>query len=228
MKKLFATMLALAVMNVGAFAGFSLGADLGDYKLILEDYTLNSLNNPFSQVGGMDQEAIGIKMDVTTPISVRYVYEDAAWDHTFGYFTYTAGYGIGTKNALFSTTWNTQNTPTPPNFGDEFLSGILSAGTEIGFYLDYTKTYGVPDSGTWYSRPELNTGEDHAEVQMMFTGTAFLLGFEDQPLDSSDKDYNDTIIMIGTPLPLAGVTFGITSILAGPLAFLRRKKSALS
>jgi hypothetical protein len=92
--------------------------------------------------------------------------------------------------------------------GDTVDLGRFRAGTNLGFYLiangyrpGWTLPGDAPADRVLWTLDELNTdGARHAVlVQMaeMLNGRdAFLLGFEDLPINRADRDYNDLMFVV--------------------------------
>ena len=124
-----------------------------------------------------------------------------------------------------------------PKVGDD-LSGKTFTSTTFGFYIGNIQ--GNPNT-TYFSQASLNPNGDEHFVAIFggsnsfvtelggstsFSGTDAILAFEDLPLGSSDKDYNDMVLMIRVQprqVPDTGAT--ALMMLGGLLALagLRRK-----
>jgi hypothetical protein len=225
MKKIILTVLALVICSGSAFAfPYNVGMSTGGFSVLIDPLATNY------DSATSTQDIVGVQMDKDAFLSIKVGDAEATWEHELGYFLYDSlgGIQMGTETKLFDSVTATA--------GDSFNTPVLMAGTNVGFYINAWNTWipgnalGVtPPDYFWTSHQANSDGDDHVTGYLMLSGDKLKLAWEDLPNDSSsiwsDHDYNDVIIQIGTPLPLAGITFGITSLLAGPFAFIRRKRS---
>ncbi len=81
--------------------------------------------------------------------------------------------------------------------GDSVKIGPFPAGTHLGFFLvanGFQKA-----NGTYYTLDELNPGgERHLAMAALKNWEQVILGIEDRPLNSSDRDYNDVLFSFAT------------------------------
>jgi hypothetical protein len=112
---------------------------------------------------------------------------------------------------------------------------INNFGTDFGFYL------GGP-GGTFFSQNALNGGNQQAmiyqgngQTKLNFGGTAklfsqdsFLVAFEDVRLGSSDRDYNDMVLMVsgikGKAVPEPTVMLGLSAVAGAAIVSRRRRQ----
>lgn len=115
-------------------------------------------------------------------------------------------------------------------------SKTFGAGNTFGYYLE------TPNGTFLFSAPSLNGGNPQmvafagsGSTSLTFAGHTgrfdpgeSLLAWEDTPLSSSDRDYNDFVVLVESvhpvPEPAALGMFGLGVLLIGGFAALRRRQ----
>jgi hypothetical protein len=120
--------------------------------------------------------------------------------------------------------------------GSEVATGF---GGSFGFYIH------TPQGRTFFTEDSLNGGNPQALIYqgdnateitlpglapLEFTDEAFIVAFEDLRFRSSDRDYNDLVVLVGpmkgatpVPEPHSAIVFGVGAVIVG--AVVRRKRA---
>jgi hypothetical protein len=221
MKNIILTLLALVICIGSVFAfPYTVGTSTGGFSVLIDPLATNY------DSATSTQDIVGVQMDKDTFLTVTVKDWEAAWEHELGYFLFDSLGAVqtGTETKIFDSV--------SASSGDRFNTPGFATGSNIGFYINAWDTLignsigsSNPPDYFWTSHQANADGDDHVTGFLLLSGDRLQLAWEDLPMYRSDHDYNDVVIQVGTPLPLAGITFGITSLLAGPLAFFRRKRS---
>jgi LruC domain-containing protein len=141
-------------------------------------------------------------------ISFTFIDEGAGYRNAVGYFTFDdAGKVLETKVIFENASEYGGGGDLLP--GDTVDLGRFPAGTNLGFYViadGYSRKQSLPSQSpanrNFYSLDSLNPIKDR-HVAMISTRTKLadgsaplLLGFEDLPLTTGDKDYNDVVFLV--------------------------------
>lgn len=138
----------------------------------------------------------------------------------FGYFTFNKRYHAGYKETI----WNDVS---DLSIGDKKSFGTVKKGSLIGFWVQNDcKTY---YNASWLNpdrRLHVKTQVDPGNASIVFKFEDSYLGFANycKPGWSPSGDYNDVMVRIGAPLPLAGTTLLMSSGMV--LGYLRFKRKA--
>lgn len=110
--------------------------------------------------------------------------------------------------------------------GDFVDLGTLQQGTPFNLFLAADAADGT-NKGIFWTNNDLNSYDFTQAKMVNFTGTNYyLIGWEDAPLNSSDKDFNDLYIVaeiVAIPEP---ETYLILGLLGAFILFSKRLKSA--
>lgn len=168
-------------------------------------------------------------------LNVSYVTEGAGFRNQIGWFLYDNAYDSGTK--LEDLTYGTlfQDFSSDKLAIGDTTSVSFSSGDNVGFWLA-ANGYNNNNSGNiWYSVDSMNKDGNHT-AQFMVEDT-LVWSFEDLPIASGDRDFNDAVfVMTATPpnafgtvdiatAPVPGLSAGLFGVLGtlGLMMFGRRK-----
>ena len=190
--------------------------------------------NTWSQTGPGGYAVIGLGAGATNSLEVYNVLTPGTLINPIGTgFTGNGPVGLGTIGS--------------PYVGS---GSIFTSGNLYGFLLN-ENFHSV--NTQWYSNPSMNPdGYDHMlaynlpslsgsqvyvydpntnSEQLVMLHNPYVLAFEDNPLDSADKDFNDLIVMVDgvapvpEPMTVALFAVGLLAMVMG--GFLMRRKFAL-
>lgn len=152
----------------------------------------------------------GLDIQSTTDISMIYVTEDAGYQNSVGYYTYTTGSPPTSESALTLHVIFPNIDDTQLSRGTTVDLGSFSSGTTVGFFL-------ISDGWNHSATNQVNTSKQHlysnynlnddgsTQINSKQNAIAyysdqgfFVLGWDDQIHNGgqADKDYNDVIMYL--------------------------------
>jgi hypothetical protein len=133
--------------------------------------------------------------------------------NTFGYYTYTGSGNPTNWNKLFD---GIDNSATP------LKSFTLITSEKFGFYL------GAANSNIFYTDSSLYDNYIQAAIFQINSTNQYIIGFEDLPYASSDKDFQDMIVKAtinqNAPVPEPTTMLLLGSGLLGLAGFRKKMK----
>ncbi len=169
---------------------------------------------------------VGVEVNGGVNLLAQFLSESAGYKSTIGYFTFTdptdaSTFGPDVVLWPNASALGSGGTLLP---GDTKTIGTLPLGTKVGIYLIAN---GYNRKGRPIYRTTIAGGSDTLQHYNAVIDPAKLwirFAWEDM-VALGDKDYNDVIIkMMGAPMPVAGLTFGMTSLLSGAFMFMRKRR----
>ncbi|MFN4173719.1 MAG: DUF4114 domain-containing protein [Parachlamydiaceae bacterium] len=131
---------------------------------------------------------------------------------------------------------NASRSPANPNDKDARIPGLsrgdfvdlgtLKSGTPFDLFLAADAADGNNKGVFWLDNSLNDKGASQAKMVQFIGTNYYLIGWEDLPLSSSDKDFNDVYIVaeiVAIPEPHTYLIFGILSLIC--LFFLRSRKA---
>ncbi len=180
----------------------------GEVAELLSVFTSPNLSGPYSHF--LNPTHGGLDIKASTSISLTYVTEDAGYQNSVGYYTYSTGSPPSSASGLnlhvvFPNIDNTQMSR-----GTTLDMGTFHSGTTIGFFLisdgwnnstinqvnssaqHLYSTYDLNDDGSTQVNSKQNA------IAYYSTVNKYVIGWDDQLQvgSNSDKDYNDVILYI--------------------------------
>ena len=176
-------------------------------------------------------DAVVNTLNVTTAsdVYVTYVYSQAAFANSVGYYTYTTGTPPTSAAVIPKITWIFPNTKTTTDglvSGNKVKIGSFPANTSIAFVLFQNAWTGTDIRLTtpkFYSthafNPETTANlKRHSVLMYDSTNKLFVLGLEDLLRTTGDNDFNDVVLYATTTgQGTTARTTGISSINVAPL-----------
>lgn len=186
---------------------YILSNKLGEYDWVTDTYS-DSNSYKLLDVGTFQGLWYG---DVVSAVLIDEIagYKDT---NAFGYYTLDANGAVvkPSDSIVF---------PGSANYGAT-TSFKLSKDQSLGFYL------GVASTGsTYYTQSTQNSGQEiYAAIFQVNDSNRYIIGFEDLPLRSSDRDYQDMIVSVtvSTPEP---ATLLLLSIGGAGAALMSRRRA---
>lgn len=197
MKKLFATLLAVAFVASPAFAATITPAEPWNPPGPDQEHNLYNIYNEVystSFTSNSDMDSLQVEDDVFFSLlgaapSITARAHFAFYAQTFGYYEtdengdpVLGGDSMPIMQEMFTITDN--------GFVDETFEFDENMPEHFGFYDSIGFMH-------WFSDEDLNNGEDHLVVyRVEGQENTFVLAWEDVPLDMSDMDYNDLVLTV--------------------------------
>ena len=170
-----------------------------------------------------------LNVTTTSDVYMTYVYSEAGYSNSIGYYTYTTGTPPASAAAIPKVTWIFPNTKTVANgvvAGNKVKLGNFPANTTIAFVLLQNAWNGSTinlTSQKFYSTSAFNpetlaTKKRHSVLMYDNTNKLFVLGLEDLLRDNGDDDFNDVVLYASSTATGGTIrTNGISSINVAPL-----------
>lgn len=142
----------------------------------------------------------------TAEIYLTFVHEGATWNNVLGFYTYSADNPPATFDDIDSLNMIFPNIDTAGAIkpGDKVYLGKFDPGTVIGYFLianGWTGDTVCLNKHIVFTDKDLNTFTNESNRQhtvLLYYNDMLLLGIEDQPRPSGDKDFNDAVFYITT------------------------------
>lgn len=180
----------------------------GEITELLSIFTSPNMSGPYSHFLSPNHGGLDIKS--TTDISMIYVTEDAGYQNSVGYYTYTTGSPPTSESALTLHVVYPNIDNTQMSSGITVDLGSFSSGTTVGFFLisdgwnhsttnqvntskqHLYSTYDLNDDGTTQINSKQNA------IAYYSTTGKYVIGWDDQLHNGgqADKDYNDVIMYL--------------------------------